>query len=127
MTPHDQAISRSIDEMNIDISMVEAITMNRVFDYIRGITDNEKITRISEKCYLIQWSDIGDNWTPWWHDSLRQADYLKEMMQSCSDWGIYASRIDQIIEKGYMYDNQRRKVRFNEQVREYLRETQVQR
>lgn len=123
MTPHDQAISRSIDEMNIDISMVEAITMNRVFDYIRGITDNEKITRISEKCYLIQWSDIGDNWTPWWHDSLRQADYLKEMMQSCSDWVIYASRIDQIIEKGYMYDNQRREVRFNEQVREYLRET----
>jgi len=119
-------VADALYDVAFAVSVVEAAEINKLYDYLGRVPDNPSIKRISKSpnCFVINFSDLKDKWSPEYHDNLWQARYLQEKLQTCSHWDSFAKIIQQVIEKGSLPEGEAGyvyRVYFNDQVREYLR------
>ena len=54
-------------------------------DILAQSRDNPKIDRINEVCFTIKSSDLGSNWSPFYHDHKAQYDFI---ITKLADLGI---------------------------------------
>ena len=57
----------------------------KLADDIRKIPDNPKIRRMGPNCFVISSSNLGTDWTPWFHDWPAQAAWLADVIEKHSE------------------------------------------
>lgn len=92
---------------------------------IRDLPDNPKIHRAKENshCFVMKFSDLGDCWSPEYHDFKHQYEVLIEMIEKREIKQIKAL-FGQIISRGWVYYESsvgRNKHKFHPEVVEMLR------
>jgi len=48
---------------------------------IKSLPDNPRIHRLSDRCFILQFKDLGCNWTPEYHDFKRQYGLLSQCIE----------------------------------------------
>jgi len=90
---------------------------------VEGIPDNPKIHRLSACCFTILSSDLKDSWSPMYYDSLKQSDFIIELVRKADSFDSIKKIVDEIVSKGTyrVHDgSDTYTARFNEDVRDYL-------
>jgi len=96
------------------------IIRQKLNDLIMNLPDNPKIHRLSDKvnCFVLRFKDLGNNWSPFFHDFKLQYKMLVEIIDS-TDAIHVNQKLEDIIEKeSYFKDDHTYK--FNPAVIEHL-------
>lgn len=56
-----------------------------IADLILNLPQNPRITPINSRCFTVQSSDLGGNWTPFYHDFKMQAELIAEAIRRETD------------------------------------------
>lgn len=90
-------------------------------DMVNSLPDNDKIKRINSRCFIVKSSDLGDNWTPFYHDFKLQYQHICDIINERTPETIIKI-LKEIIETGKYRDTKQNWTRiFHPKVREYLK------
>ncbi len=85
----------------LDASMTINNAKKRLSEAILAFPDNDKIQRIdgNPNCFMVRSSELGDNWTPEFHDFKKQYKMLVEIIEKAEPSKIL-DKLRKIVEKG---------------------------
>ena len=63
------------------VNQIEAIKQN-LCQKIEVLPDNPKITRLNHNCFEIHFSDLGESWSPFYHDFKAQYRMIIEILET---------------------------------------------
>lgn len=69
---------------------------------ILSLPDNPKIRRLDDRCFVLSFSDLGNNWTPFFHDFKQQYKKLVAIIDHAEPTTITPT-LRAIIETGIYY------------------------
>lgn len=95
----------------------------QIIDNVREIPDNPKIKRISDKpsCFIVNFKDLGDNWSPEYHDSKYQTKTIINIIKERDNLNSIQNMFEEIVNKGVYRVEPGHRMYFNNQVREYIK------
>jgi len=121
-------MSEALKGIDLELAKYEQALQNLKDDLIakiRDLPDNPKIHRVKENphCFVMRFKDLGDCWSPEYHDFKHQYRVLIEMIEKKEIKQI-KTLFEQIISKGWVYFEAsvgRNKHKFHPDVVEMLR------
>lgn len=66
---------------------------------IAKLPDNPKIQRLAKNCFVIRSGDLGNNWTPEYHDWIRQYELASSLLDH-ADFRCGIKNLIHVIRKG---------------------------
>lgn len=87
----------SINNFIAIIDEAEQTIKNILINRIKEIPNNPNINRLSNLAYTIKFSQLGNNWTAFYHDWEAQKKYIIDLIQS-SNIKQLKNKIDFILE-----------------------------
>jgi hypothetical protein len=111
----ESCLKKAVREIQNDIQIVK----DKLILKINELPDNSKIERISKNCFIMNYKDLGDNWSPLYHDYKRQYNIIVDIINKYEITHVLVI-FGLIINVGTIkYNNEN--VKFHPTVREYLK------
>lgn len=105
-------MSDKIDKLKQDISKL-----------ILSLPDNPRIKRLGNNCFTMSSKDLGESWSPFFHDFKSQYDKIVEIIEA-SKPEVIVSTLEKIIKPskfGHWYRTGAEKLRFHPEVIENIK------
>jgi hypothetical protein len=94
---------------------------DHVRELINSAPDNPVIKRTSKNTFMISFSEIGENLTPFYHDNLAQAIFVHDLIDGYESLNQISLLLKEIVDTG-VYRYQNTSYKFNQYFRDYLKE-----
>ncbi len=87
---------------------------------IKSLPDNPRIRRLSDRCFILQFKDLGCNWAPEYHDFKRQYRLLSQAIGTKSPAAL-TEFLKTVVQKGAFKVNSHYTVKMHPDVIGHLR------
>ena len=108
-----------LDRLQNAVEQTERIRI-RIAIGIRFLPDNPRINRLNDRCFILQFKDLGCNWTPEYHDFKRQYNLLSQAIGAKSPAAL-TEFLKTVVQKGAFKVNSYHTVKLHPDVIGHLR------